>query len=82
MVLAIAVIFLVPTGNNPTTHHACGCALGYAEVLAGGTYKICRHNYSVGYEVVEGEGCKDVNECILWGVAELMCAAWTPPNAM
>ena len=57
--------------SNPTSksteHCACDCGPGYAEVVVGGTHKTCRNNCSLGYEGVQGQGCKDVNECFRWG---------------
>ena len=60
---------LYPTGNNSTEHYACDVDPHYAEVVVGGTHKTCRNNCCFGYEVVEGQGFTDVNECVLWGVS-------------
>ena len=56
-----------PTGKSSKEHHASDCEPGYAEVVVGGTHKICRSNWSFGYEGIEGQGCKGVNEWLLLG---------------
>ena len=40
---------------------SCDCVQDYAEVVARGSHSTCRNSCSLGYEGVEGRGCKDVN---------------------
>eukprot|EP00450_Noctiluca_scintillans_P001620 CAMPEP_0194485878 /NCGR_PEP_ID=MMETSP0253-20130528/6727_1 /TAXON_ID=2966 /ORGANISM="Noctiluca scintillans" /LENGTH=1972 /DNA_ID=CAMNT_0039325899 /DNA_START=10 /DNA_END=5925 /DNA_ORIENTATION=+ len=56
-----------PSGSNATEHYSCVCDAGYADTVVGGTHRTCLNNCSFGYEIVEGKGCEEINECLLYG---------------
>ena len=66
MVLAVAEIFTIRQATTPRNTVLAMAIRAYAEVAVGETCTTCRNNSSIGHEGVEGQGCRDVNECVLW----------------